>query len=95
LSKTTGKRRPLRLGVGGSSFFWKSHWRHLRRLIRRGFPLRVPPPPQTISATVIRNYGEGGRITWLVARKDSAEQAAERMAVLCWKTLLEKSKTDE
>ena len=31
----------------------------------------------------------------MVAGKDSAEQGAERMAVLCWKTLLEKSKTDE
>jgi len=31
----------------------------------------------------------------LVAGKDSAEQGEERMAVLCWKTLLGKSKTDE
>ena len=50
-------------GLGRSSFFRKSHWRHLRRLIRRGFPLCVAPSP-TLSSTVIRNYGEGGRITW-------------------------------
>jgi hypothetical protein len=31
----------------------------------------------------------------VVAGKDSAEEGAERIAVLCWKTLLEKSKTDE
>ena len=31
----------------------------------------------------------------MVAGKDSTEEGAERIAVLCWKTLLEKSKTDE
>lgn len=31
----------------------------------------------------------------MVAGKDSTEEGVERMAVLCWKTLLEKSKTDE
>jgi hypothetical protein len=31
----------------------------------------------------------------MVAGKDSAGEGAERIAVLCWKTLLEKSKTDE